>query len=88
MALAYGAVQILKAQDLTAIPRLAEVSIDAATLGFAHVSACCCRNTRRASSLICSCRACRSTKNNASMRVTIFTGHVSQCKVLKAFFKC
>jgi putative ABC transport system permease protein len=34
MALAYGAVQILKAHDLTAIPRLAEVSIDAATLGF------------------------------------------------------
>jgi predicted permease len=34
MALAYGAVQILKGQDLTAIPRLAEVSIDAATLAF------------------------------------------------------
>jgi predicted permease len=34
MALAYGAVQILKAQDLTAIPRLAEVSIDGATLAF------------------------------------------------------
>ena len=34
MVLAYGAVQILKGQDLTAIPRLAEVSIDAATLGF------------------------------------------------------
>ncbi|MGH9627743.1 MAG: FtsX-like permease family protein, partial [Bryobacteraceae bacterium] len=34
MALAYGAVQILKAQDLTTIPRLAEVSIDAATLTF------------------------------------------------------
>jgi putative ABC transport system permease protein len=34
MVLAYGAVQILKAQDLTAIPRLAEVSIDAATLAF------------------------------------------------------
>jgi putative ABC transport system permease protein len=34
MALAYGAVQILKAQDLTTIPRLAEVSIDAATLAF------------------------------------------------------
>ena len=34
MALAYGAVQILKAQDLTTIPRLAEVSIDAVTLAF------------------------------------------------------
>jgi len=34
MALAYGAVEILKAQDLTSIPRLAEVSIDAATLAF------------------------------------------------------
>lgn len=34
MALAYGAVQILKMQDFTAIPRLAEVSIDAATLTF------------------------------------------------------
>ncbi|MGA3190238.1 MAG: ABC transporter permease, partial [Bryobacteraceae bacterium] len=34
MALAYGAVEILKSQDLTAIPRLAEVSIDAATVGF------------------------------------------------------
>jgi predicted permease len=34
MALAYGAVQILTAQDLAAIPRLAEVSIDAATLVF------------------------------------------------------
>lgn len=34
MALAYGAVRILKAQDLAAIPRLAEVSIDAATLAF------------------------------------------------------
>jgi putative ABC transport system permease protein len=35
MALAYGALQILKGQHLTAIPRLAEVSIDAATLAFA-----------------------------------------------------
>lgn len=35
LVLAYGAVQILKAQDLTSIPRLAEVSIDAATLAFA-----------------------------------------------------
>jgi putative ABC transport system permease protein len=34
MALAYGAVQILKAQNLTTIPRLAEISIDAATLAF------------------------------------------------------
>ncbi len=34
MALAYGSVQILKAQDLTTIPRLAEVSIDATTLAF------------------------------------------------------
>src|SRR5262245_45551886 len=34
IALAYGAVRILKAQDLTTIPRLAEVSIDAATLAF------------------------------------------------------
>ncbi|HEU0176688.1 MAG TPA: ABC transporter permease [Blastocatellia bacterium] len=34
IALAYGAVQILKAQDLTTIPRLAEVSIDAATVAF------------------------------------------------------
>jgi predicted permease len=34
MALAYGAVQVLKAQDLATIPRLAEVSIDAATLVF------------------------------------------------------
>jgi putative ABC transport system permease protein len=34
IALAYGAVRILKAQDLTAIPRLAEASIDAATLAF------------------------------------------------------
>jgi putative ABC transport system permease protein len=34
IALAYCAVRILKAQDLTAIPRLAEVSIDAATLAF------------------------------------------------------
>jgi putative ABC transport system permease protein len=34
MALAYGAVEILKGQNLTAIPRLAEVSIDAATLAF------------------------------------------------------
>ncbi len=34
MALAYGAVEILKGQDLTAIPRLAEISIDAATLAF------------------------------------------------------
>ncbi|MGH9940170.1 MAG: FtsX-like permease family protein, partial [Blastocatellia bacterium] len=34
IALAYGAVRILKAQDLTAIPRLAEVSIDAATVAF------------------------------------------------------
>jgi len=34
MALAYGAVEMLKGQDLTAIPRLAEVSIDAATLAF------------------------------------------------------
>lgn len=34
MALANGAVQILKVQDLTTIPRLAEVSIDAATLAF------------------------------------------------------
>lgn len=33
-ALAYGAVRILKMQDLTTIPRLAEVSIDAATLAF------------------------------------------------------
>ncbi len=34
MALAYGAVQVLKAQDLATIPRLAEVSIDTATLAF------------------------------------------------------
>src|SRR5262245_44019319 len=34
IALAYGAVRILKVQDLTTIPRLAEVSIDAATLAF------------------------------------------------------
>ncbi|MBO0858938.1 MAG: ABC transporter permease [Chloracidobacterium sp.] len=34
IALAYGAVRILKAQDLTTIPRLAEVSIDGATLAF------------------------------------------------------
>jgi putative ABC transport system permease protein len=34
MALAYGAVQVLKAQDLTTIPRVTEVSIDAATLAF------------------------------------------------------
>jgi putative ABC transport system permease protein len=34
MALAYAAVEILKRQDLTAIPRLAEVSIDAATVVF------------------------------------------------------
>ncbi len=34
IALAFGAVRILKAQDLTTIPRLAEVSIDAATLAF------------------------------------------------------
>jgi putative ABC transport system permease protein len=34
IALAYGAVRILKAQDLTTIPRLAEVSIDAATVAF------------------------------------------------------
>src|SRR5262245_4138393 len=34
IALAYGAVRILKAQDLTTIPRLAEVSIDTATLAF------------------------------------------------------
>jgi predicted permease len=34
MALAWGAVRILKAQDLAAIPRLAEVSIDAATFAF------------------------------------------------------
>jgi putative ABC transport system permease protein len=34
MALSYGAVEILKRQDLTTIPRLAEVSIDAATLLF------------------------------------------------------
>ena len=34
IALAYGAVRILKAQDLTTIPRLAEVSIYAATLAF------------------------------------------------------
>jgi predicted permease len=34
MALAYGALQILKGQDLIAIPRLAEVSLDAATLAF------------------------------------------------------
>ncbi len=37
MALAYGAVAILKGQDLTAIPRLGEVSIDAATLAFGLV---------------------------------------------------
>ena len=35
MALAYSAVRILKAQDLTSIPRLAEVSINAGTLAFA-----------------------------------------------------
>jgi putative ABC transport system permease protein len=34
IALAHGAVRILKVQDLTTIPRLAEVSIDAATLAF------------------------------------------------------
>jgi putative ABC transport system permease protein len=34
MALAYGAVQFLKVQDLASIPRLAEVSIDSATLAF------------------------------------------------------
>src|SRR4030095_4235833 len=34
IALAYGAVQILKAQDITTIPRWAEVSIDAATVAF------------------------------------------------------
>jgi ABC-type antimicrobial peptide transport system permease subunit len=34
IALTYGAVRILKAQDLTTIPRLAEVSIYAATLAF------------------------------------------------------
>ena len=34
IAFAYGAVRILKAQDLTTIPRLAEVSIDAATVAF------------------------------------------------------
>ena len=34
VALAYVAVRILKAQDLTTIPRLAEASIDAATLAF------------------------------------------------------
>ncbi len=34
MALAYAAVQILKTQDLAAIPRLGEVSIDGATLLF------------------------------------------------------
>src|SRR5262245_10860855 len=34
IALAFGALRILKAQDLTAIPRLAEASIDAATLAF------------------------------------------------------
>jgi putative ABC transport system permease protein len=34
MALAYGALQILKEQDITAIPRLAEVSIDGAALVF------------------------------------------------------
>ncbi len=35
IALAYGTVRILKVQDLTTIPRLAEVSIDTATLAFA-----------------------------------------------------
>lgn len=35
IALAYGGEQILKAQDLATIPRLATVSIDAATLAFA-----------------------------------------------------
>ena len=35
IALAYGSLEILKAQDLTTIPRLAEVSMDAATLVFA-----------------------------------------------------
>lgn len=34
MALAYSAVRILKALDLTTVPRLAEVSTDAATLAF------------------------------------------------------
>ena len=34
MVLAFGAVQILRAQDLLSIPRLTEVSIDAATLAF------------------------------------------------------
>ncbi|MBO0800528.1 MAG: FtsX-like permease family protein, partial [Blastocatellia bacterium] len=34
IALAHSAVRILKVQDLTTIPRLAEVSIDAATLAF------------------------------------------------------
>ncbi|MBI4906121.1 MAG: ABC transporter permease [Acidobacteria bacterium] len=34
MALAYGALRILTAQSLTTIPRLAEVSVDAATLAF------------------------------------------------------
>ena len=34
IALAYGAVRALKAQDLTTIPRLAEVYIDAATVAF------------------------------------------------------
>ena len=34
MGLAYAAVRVLKAQDLAALPRLAEVSVDAATLGF------------------------------------------------------
>src|SRR5262245_31555599 len=34
MALAYGAVKVLTAQELTSIPRLAEVSIDAVTVGF------------------------------------------------------
>ena len=38
LALAYGAVQILKAQDLTTIPRLAEVSIDAGTVVFGLAS--------------------------------------------------
>ncbi|MBI1354183.1 MAG: FtsX-like permease family protein [Acidobacteria bacterium] len=35
VALAYGAVQSLKVQDLSAIPRLAEVAVDAETLAFA-----------------------------------------------------
>lgn len=34
IALAYGGLRILKAQDLTTIPRLAEVSVDATTMAF------------------------------------------------------